>query len=405
MIILDTSVLFRTTRRHANAEIIRTIVAAKVDKVAVPWTVMEELAAQKAVAYRDQHAKVQAAIQELRNVTPWPVPRFFGGPELERVREHWRNEFRELVEVLPVSEDVMKQALFREANALEPCKRVPSKSRELKVGARDVTVWLTAVEYARQHEDETVYFVSGNTHDFGPGTPCTYPYPMDQDVKDLEGRWVHYTSLDDVVKHFTETTVPDMAEIASILRSNEDLIANEAWEDKQVQSAMVDPTRNNLMMVTVHPTVELEGEPVGKDGRTVSLGWMLRPRANLEAVDKIDAYRIGDDVWCTATTRWLLDGIAALARMRPSPAVTSWEVRVLLNASNPSSPLYILHTNEPQAASQEEATELKLPGWGERWMTGGVTAFEPGSMADLLQKVTIGLALTSLNNRSKRETE
>ncbi|GAB3004540.1 hypothetical protein GCM10023080_082730 [Streptomyces pseudoechinosporeus] len=67
----------------------------------------------------------------------------------------------------------------------------PFKPRPLMAahdfGGRDAAIWLTAVEYAREHPEETVYFVSRNTKDFGDGT--AYPPLMDQD---LEGPWLTF---------------------------------------------------------------------------------------------------------------------------------------------------------------------------------------------------------------------
>ncbi|MER7493405.1 PIN domain-containing protein [Streptomyces pharetrae] len=395
MIILDTSILFRTTLRHANADLIRTIRAAGVEEVAVPWTVMEELAAQKAIAYRDKHAAARAALDALQGDTPWRLPQNLPSLDLERVREHWRKEFAELVVVLPVSEGVLQESLFREANALAPCKRVSVKGQDKpeKVGARDVSIWLTAVEYARNHVDETVYFVSRNTNDFGDGSPGSYQYPMDRDVRDLGDRFVHYTSLDDVVKKFTDETEVNEDGLRAILVDNQTLIAHEAWEDMRFLPSTGDPMAANFMLCTVHPGLELSGEPVGDGGRTVSLGWLMQPDAKLESVKDVSAYRIGDHVWCTATTRWLLSGTAALAQMRVSRAVTAWEVRVLLNTTNPSSPLYILRTDQPQAVSQEEASMLSGPGWGKIWSNpSSAGQFERGSLADVLSKLALSLA-------------
>ncbi|MEV5309147.1 PIN domain-containing protein [Streptomyces sp. NPDC052610] len=395
MIILDTSILFRTTLRHANADLIRTIRAAGVEEVAVPWTVMEELAAQKTIAYRDKHAAARAALGALQEDTPWRLPQNLPSLDLERVREHWRKEFAELVDVLPVSESVLQESLFREANALAPCKRVSVKGQDKpeKVGARDVSIWLTAVEYARNNEDETVYFVSRNTTDFGDGSPGSYQYPMDRDVRDLGDRFVHYTSLDDVVKKFTEETEVNEDGLRAILVDNQTLIAHEAWEDMRFLPSTGDPMAANFMLCTVHPGLELSGEPVGDGGRTVSLGWLMQPDAKLESVKDVSAYRIGDHVWCTATTRWLLSGTAALAQMRMSRAVTAWEIRVLLNTTNPSSPLYILRTDQPQAVSQEEASMLSVPGWGKIWSNPSNAAqFERGSLAEVLNKLTLALA-------------
>ncbi|MGW3728328.1 PIN domain-containing protein [Streptomyces sp. NPDC000851] len=72
------------------------------------------------------------------------------------------------------------ESALREANGVAPCK-VNDGGKQTKTGFRDTAIWMSAIEYARINPEETVYFVSSNTRDFGDGT--AYPDPMDQDVK------------------------------------------------------------------------------------------------------------------------------------------------------------------------------------------------------------------------------
>ena len=107
---------------------------------------------------------------------PWadiPHPRKF---DAEHVRKHWRERYSEIADVIETSVSAYQMAMFRETNILAPCKTVNSGKN--KTGARDAAIWLTAVEYAREHPAETVYFVCNNTEDFGDGT--SFPSPMDR---------------------------------------------------------------------------------------------------------------------------------------------------------------------------------------------------------------------------------
>jgi hypothetical protein len=69
----------------------------------------------------------------------------------------------------PTSEAALGEAEFRESNVLPPCKAIVINDRgeQVKTGCRDAAIWLTAVEYAREHPEKTVYFVSRDTKDFG----------------------------------------------------------------------------------------------------------------------------------------------------------------------------------------------------------------------------------------------
>ncbi|MGW2183080.1 hypothetical protein ACWCXX_34485 [Streptomyces sp. NPDC001732] len=55
MIILDTNILKSTSLRGPAADVLRAIRAADGERVAVPWIVMEEIAAQEALTYQRKH--------------------------------------------------------------------------------------------------------------------------------------------------------------------------------------------------------------------------------------------------------------------------------------------------------------------------------------------------------------
>ncbi|WP_329149404.1 PIN domain-containing protein [Streptomyces niveus] len=132
------------------------------------------------------------------------------------MRKHWRKKFGELVEVLPTSEVVMAQALFREANALPPCKQTGSPNNKKKSGARDAAIWLTAVAYAHDHPNETVFFfVSDNTKDFGDGS--SHAFPMKEDIAGLGERFVHLTSLGQLLDRFAQPAKVDQAQVSNRL--------------------------------------------------------------------------------------------------------------------------------------------------------------------------------------------
>ncbi|MET7921842.1 PIN domain-containing protein [Streptomyces avermitilis] len=211
MIILDTCVL-RGEGNGSSTEVLRAIRTAGLEGVAVPWMVMEELVEQHAVKYRKQYEATAQAFQSLGNVTPWDLDVRLPEIDMERVREHWRKHWSRVVDVVPTSESALREAAFREANRLPPCK-----DTDKKAGARDAAIWLSAVEYAKAHPDETVYFVSGNTTDFGDGK--SYPDAMGTDVAELGERFVHLTGLGEVIDRFTVPTVTEQDVIKSALKS------------------------------------------------------------------------------------------------------------------------------------------------------------------------------------------
>ncbi|MDI9829705.1 PIN domain-containing protein [Streptomyces sp. KAU_LT] len=368
MIILDTNILRGISLRGVSADLLKTIRAAGVEQVAVPWTVMEELAAQQAVRYQGKYDEAHAALEALRKVTPWGVAKQSMPPyQVERVREHWRDLYSALVDVVPVSADVMQEAIFREANLLAPCKVVSVKGqdKQVKVGARDASIWLTAVEYAREHPEETVYFVSQNTNDFGDGS--TYEQPMGADLQGLDGRFVHYTSLDDVVKEFTEPTDVDEEAVRAILSTPENgaVVVEEAWRGFAYRPAP-GLIFDSSFACSARAVVDSVGGTVS-DGQALALGWLMHPKATLDGVWDLSAYRIGDHVWCTATARWLLTGSALVAQpFTINGVMAAWETRVLVSLTNSEAALTVLRSALPTGVTQEEFAAMpEVPFWGK----------------------------------------
>ncbi|MGW3381982.1 PIN domain-containing protein [Streptomyces albogriseolus] len=199
MIILDTNILTKSGIDSATTDLVKIIRSSGIERVAVPWVVLEELTAHRAVPYRRKYEAAEAALRSLTEGTPWPIRVPLPQMDLQRFQDEWREKWLDVVDVVPTSEAVLKQALMREANLLPPCKQVTINEGgdTAKIGGRDAAIWLTAVEYAREHPDETVYFVSKNTTDFGDGV--AFPYPMNEDLTGIEDRFVLLTTWYDVM--------------------------------------------------------------------------------------------------------------------------------------------------------------------------------------------------------------
>ncbi|RZE27493.1 hypothetical protein C0Q96_13395, partial [Streptomyces albidoflavus] len=179
MIIMDTNILRRMPFDGPMADVVRVLQTAGIQRVAVPWVVQEEYAAQKAIRYREAHAKAEIAVKALEGMTPWWDAVLPWEYDEDRLRDHWRGMLNKLVEVLPASEKALREGVFREANALAPCK----EGKNGKTDFRDAVIWATVMEFARDNADETVYFVSEDKAAFGDGT--SYRYPMETEVDGL----------------------------------------------------------------------------------------------------------------------------------------------------------------------------------------------------------------------------
>ncbi|MGW8375403.1 PIN domain-containing protein [Streptomyces sp. ODS28] len=336
MIILDTCVL-RGCGFGTSTDLLRALREAGAHQVAVPWMVLEELAAQKTIPYETKHQRAQEAAKALAEATPWQE--VAGPPPLrsEKVREHWRGLYRQIVDVLPVSEAVMREALYREANKIAPC----GDKKDVKTGARDATIWLSAVEFARDHPDETVYFVSGNTRDFGDGE--TYPAALRGDINELGDRFVHLTSLDDVFSRFTERIEVDEAEVERALALEYSLSDLDGEAAAMVESSSFNGYVGATRAGQLARLIKLE------DATTIG------PRT----VQDIESYRIGESEWTTATVRWLIVATDDLGLMM----AFVWETRVLLSFSECTSSLAVLRSVGVKPAEGDDLSAIPAEAW------------------------------------------
>ncbi|HEY9326709.1 MAG TPA: PIN domain-containing protein [Streptomyces sp.] len=345
MIILDTCILRGCGLDSSGAELLRTIRESGTEGVAVPWIVMEELVAQHAVKYRKQHEAAVQAVKALKKLTPWELDARLEDGNPAMVREHWRDRYGVVVDTVPTSERALREAAVREANGLAPARIDTGASRSVKTGYRDAAVWMSVMDYALDHPEETVYFVSSNTKDFGDGV--TYESPMGWDVDGLENEFVHLTSLDQVLDRFTEP-----AEVS------------EEYLRKLLTVGDASPTIG-MQVYSRDGSQAFEG---GFDATAFrgSLGsgpyriwadkWLAAPAAVMDSMSDAQAFKIGEHVWCTVNVRWLLSGLAFPDRdNRDLLAFAScwWDTRLLLSVQDEPR-LVVLRGQSPKRLTDED---------------------------------------------------
>lgn len=408
MIILDSNILWGVTLENSTSDLLRALAAADV-RVAVPWVVLEELASQRTLEYVAAHEAASLAITRLERHVPWGELPSLGQAEQERHREHWRQVYRRMVEVIDPSPEALRTALFRESNVLAPCKRVGKGD---KTGSRDAVIWLTAVEYARAHEDETVYFVSANTKDFGDGTD--YPEPMRSDLAGIEDRFTHFTSLDEVVELFAKPAELDEGFLPAILARTEwTSIVADALADHLPK---FDPNDGREWLDPDLAYTPLEEGQVGEVRS--ALGWFDPPSLAFDGATDMTAHSIDGQVWSTATVRWLALGLMQLTGHRLIPAANILETRLLVSQDESGAArASILHSRPPRVLTAEEVS--RVPNTWTNWRqelterfpsnsyaSRGLTPPAPPNLAQINPSIDavaalIALAVTGWTNRKK----
>ncbi|MFD4553550.1 PIN domain-containing protein [Streptomyces sp. NPDC058469] len=327
MIILDANILKGVSLRGPEADLLRTIRASGVERVAAPWVVFEELAAQEALRYGQKYEAAAAAMATLRKASPWAtVERPIRTPAA-RVRDYWRMRYADVAEQLNPSKTAYEQALFREANLIAPCKGVGNS--DTKTGARDAAIWLTAVEYAREHPQETVYFVTNDGDFFSDSARTCLKPPLNEDVEDFGEDFVVFTSLDGVVSRFaTEIEAPE-DDVQSVLAkppAGETVTRSLHRTDKR--SFLATAVQAGQRLVTVPAS--------GRFFNVLSVA--------LRSVTDIRGWEIAGHKWYTATARWLFSGYLPTPQLDIPISLVSWawETRVLVSSTAPEKGVTVL---------------------------------------------------------------
>ncbi|MEV6653874.1 PIN domain-containing protein [Streptomyces sp. NPDC051219] len=346
MIILDTCVIRGMSLDSSDAEVLRAIRRTKTERVGAPWMAVEELAAQKAIEYVEAHRAAATALTQLRRKSHQVEP-VLGAADPEGVRKLWRAKHGELLEILPTSEAALREGMLREANVLPPAKRRGEGNRAVKIGARDVAIWLTAVEYARDHPDETVYFVSSNHKDFTKGGGAAYPPPMDADVEGLGDRFRHLTNLGEVLALVAPRVEVDESEVRTVLAEHAVLyvhdMARGIWGSLDAQRP--------FQVMTQAGTVD------------DALGWLGHghlPEVKLVDVNDVQAYRLGDAEYFVASTRWQIAG-PTLVGGRFVMAACHWNPRLLANVTPENRSIQMLAHGTIQAVPNPEEVDWRSP--------------------------------------------
>jgi hypothetical protein len=350
VIILDTNAA-KIRVNGAQADLLKVIAATGHERVAVPWVVMEEMVAQKAIPHREEWQQTSQKLARLQRLRPWDdaVQKLDLGPEQgDAFREYWRAEYSKIYETLPTSENALREGLLREANCIKPAKL----AGENKIGGRDAALWMTVVEYAKAHPEGHIYFVTNNSHDFGDGV--TWPPPLDEDIRDFRDRITLIPKLEDLIARFTQP-IGDVDSVAA-----RDILSQKPFRESIEALALEVNVAVDLVNPWAGVTTSVLKGLTEESGEAVvpCFIWARKPWAHPIEVSDLKGHRIGDRVWFTAMVGWILIGSAITSTSlfegpNAERCAAKWATRVLFSEGE-DSPITLLDHEAPTGPSKHE---------------------------------------------------
>lgn len=327
LIIFDTNALNLLPHDGPRADIIRKLRESGHHRVAVPWMVLEEMAAHKAKLYPVKHQSAVTVLRKLQAELPWELQSSLEPLDLERLLNHWRGVYGKIFEVIETSGDVALRALAREAMALPPAKRAKDHSE----GARDVAIWFSILEFLKANPDQHVCFVTDNSTDFGDGT--LYPYPMDEDIQGMEDRLTRLADFNEVIARFTKDVSGQDAEAA----------ADRLLRSMAIRSQVAETAVEILSSATGFVGLG------GVDGTVRWQAWVAAPETELLTLTEVTGHEIEGDVWYTAKAQWLLYGAVdgSSEDVDAEYIACVWETKVLFSAGEEDQTPTLLRQDPP----------------------------------------------------------
>jgi PIN domain len=267
---------------------------------------LPEIAVEEYLAHYRHKVEVIAkrakdAVDDLRNLAPdWHgrVPSLLSVGEMaEKSR---REKLEQIFRIHPTPAGAWREALSREARRRRPAK---TSWDAPGTGARDVVVWLTVVDACRAVADAATYFVTANSSDFGKDGSL-WPELL-RDFDDQLGQnagLFHYCA--DI------PMLMGQLGIERVRPPDDDSIGHAEPVCTAVEAALADTT---AFIEFLDGIADLPLDGVGAFNGVQNLRFE-------RLQDKVEAYRIGEDVWSCARGEWAgwKDFTVGLVRSAPS---------------------------------------------------------------------------------------
>lgn len=278
VIVLDTNVLEGSGFKSLDGPFVGVLLAvarARGENILLPQVVVDEFLAHRLHEAEAAVEAAQAASTKLAKLAPgwaapseWPDPDAMITPLINRLNL----KFPSMPHVAGVAEEALQREIHRKAPALRDWGKGG--------GARDVVVWLTALEAARVR-DETVYLVSNDGRAFGKEGRLLPELQAEVDAL-RAGKVVYCGGIDGLFAQLAEKrqlklTAVDLAEAERSWIAADELFR---WAGATLFGLRLTPGREGSQYFLKHSGPEL-----------------------ITASD-VRAYRVDETTWATFRARW-----------------------------------------------------------------------------------------------------
>ncbi len=201
-VILDTNILVADIWQDSqNFRFLMDYIEKTNSYVLIPSVVDVEIKAIFTRKVNEHLQEIESAIKRAERFGVKQIPSLVTKGILDSTHQAWDFVYETLFKkkqgkIIPLTPTVADEAIRRAAFRLAPCK-------ENGDGIRDAFIWLQILEYCKERKsDETVAFISLNTHDFSSQDKTTLRPELENDVKDKNIKLLYYPSLESFLKKY-----------------------------------------------------------------------------------------------------------------------------------------------------------------------------------------------------------
>lgn len=284
VILLDTNQVHDRSPDGPFVRMLQKIAQQTGHDLVLPEMVSEEHLARYRHEVESATVQVEKAERALHRLVPsWPVETPSADIVIKEAVDARKAQLERIFRIHPTPEGAHREALQREANRRRPAK---TSWDAAGAGARDVVIWLTALDACRTGRTET-YFVTENSTDFGKDGSLwpELAHDLDQHLGQDVGLFHYCPNIADLMTQLA---------VDRVQGPDSDSISGAASVRAAVEVALTDGEAF-MELASAIPNLTYKFVGAFEGVRDIRLDRLQGP---------VEAYRIGDTVWACGRGRW-----------------------------------------------------------------------------------------------------